>query len=145
LLPTIGISVKQVAPSDAARLWNLNFELAISEITIFELCAKSAKYVAKGELDPARVVRGLDTITNDDSIVKLPLYERGQLSTSFRLRDMIGDFIDCIIISAALTHSDGLITEDRDLHELKRSKEFLEIARELNPKFEIRKLSDIDE
>ena len=49
-LPAVGIAVKKV-PSDALiRLMRERHQVSICDISIFELSAKSARYVADGNL-----------------------------------------------------------------------------------------------
>jgi len=45
-LPAIGISVKDISTEDISKSLNKGFEIAICDITIFELSAKGAKYVS---------------------------------------------------------------------------------------------------
>jgi len=46
------------------------------------------------------------------------MHETSILLTAFRLRKVIDDFIDCIILSSAINHAEALVTEDEDLHKL---------------------------
>jgi hypothetical protein len=140
LLPAVGVSVKDISSQDVLNTLGKTNETALCEISIFELCAKAAKYVASGKLDAERVSRGIQAIREDDSITKLPPYNRAQLSTAIKLREMLGDFIDCLILSTAINLADGLMTEDGSIHELKRNEGFRELLKSVNPKFEIRKL-----
>jgi hypothetical protein len=45
-------------------------EITISEITMFELTAKGAKYVQNNDLLPERIALGIRSILYDDSIEK---------------------------------------------------------------------------
>jgi len=87
---------------------------------------------------------GLEAVRNDDSLIKLQVYDDFELlSLAIQLRTMIGDFIDCLIVASAMSHADGLLTEDSLIHDLKQNKIFRELVKSTNPKFEIRKLSEI--
>lgn len=142
LLPAIGISVKKISSEDVLESLNKANEAALCEITIFELCAKAAKYVSAGMLEAGRVSRGIQAIINDDSIIKLRTYDSRELSTAFKLRAILGDFIDCLILATAMNQADRLLTEDRDIHDLKRNERFKELVKSANPKFEILTLSE---
>ena len=58
LFPLIGVSVRNVDP-----LLLLDFKprhrLLVSDISLFELSAKGAKYVVQGVLEPEDVTRGI--------------------------------------------------------------------------------------
>lgn len=140
LLPTVGVSVKEISYEDVLSSFAKTSEIALCEITIFELCAKAAKYVAAGKLESQRVSRGIEAIIEDNSIIKLTSYDSDSLSTAIKLREILGDFIDCLILSTALNHADELLSEDGSIHELKKNERFKEIVKSINPKFEIRKL-----
>ncbi|MBO3768874.1 MAG: hypothetical protein QXS51_06285 [Thermoproteota archaeon] len=58
LLPAIGIYFKEFPNDTLIRLRHRENQLFISEISIFELSAKGAKYVSAGKLSVERVVRG---------------------------------------------------------------------------------------
>ncbi|MDH2900862.1 MAG: PIN domain-containing protein [archaeon] len=143
LLPVIGISVKKISGQDVARFRsNVSFETAICDITIFELSAKGAKYVAKGKLEGRGVSTGIDAIIKDDSLMKLQSYDDRNLATAFKLRETLNDFIDCLILSTAVNQADVLLTEDGFIHNLKRNETFKELIRPINPKFQIQRLSE---
>lgn len=141
LLPVVGLSVKEISSEEVLRSLGAKYETAFCEISIFELCAKAAKFVAMGKLDAQRVTRGIKAITEDNSIIKLQAYESDELTTAIKLRRLLGDFIDCLILSTAINRSDGLLTEDGNIHELKKNDDYKDILKSVNPKFEIRKLS----
>jgi hypothetical protein len=56
---------------------------------------------------------------------------------------MLSDFIDCLILSSAINQCDALITEDGDIQNLKKNKEFNELLMKTNPKFKIQTLKEI--
>ena len=65
------------------------------------------------------------------------MHETSILLTAFKLRKIIDDFIDCIILSSAINHAEALVTEDEDLHKLSE-----EIS-SLKPGFKMRRLKEI--
>lgn len=127
LLSAIGVAVKGVPSNAIERLIARGDELFISEISLFELSAKGARYVLEGSLPTERVTRGIDAISYDDSVTKLGSYETSTLRLALRLRPMLGDFIDCLILASAASHCEMLITEDDDMHHLKKEKAFEEL------------------
>ena len=48
-LPTIGVSIKEMQKDALLTLMAKKHEIAMSQITIFELAAKGAKYVKDGQ------------------------------------------------------------------------------------------------
>jgi PIN domain nuclease of toxin-antitoxin system len=143
LLPTIGIAIKEISKDTAIKLQSKGYELSISEITLFELSAKAAKYVQEGYLLPERVTLGIRSIMHDESFKKIPSYNSQILLSAFSLRCLTNDFIDCIILSTALNNSDILVTEDQVINGIKKNKKYLELKASVNPKFEIRTAREI--
>ena len=143
LLPAIGISVKGLPEDALIRLIKRGHKVSISDITIFELLAKGTKYITTGTLTPERVCRGIRAIVYDDRITRIPIHDSYVLLTAFNLRRILNDFIDCLILSSALTQNDILVTEDLNLQKLRGKREFQGISRNINPKFKIQKLTEI--
>jgi predicted nucleic acid-binding protein len=143
LLPAIGIAIKEL-PNDAPiKLLAQGHQITITDITIFELAAKGAKHIANGTLKPERVTRGIKAITHDDTIeITQATQDNKILLTAFKLRNTLNDFIDCLITSAALNQCDALITEDTDIHNLKKTKELNALLTTTNQKFKIQKLTE---
>jgi len=142
-LPAIGISIKEL-PNDAPiKLIAKGHQISISDISIFELSAKGAKHITDGTLTPERVTRGIKAIIYDDTIETIPIHDNNLLLTSFKLRRILNDFIDCLILSSAINQCDALITEDNDIQNLKKNKEFNEFLTTTNTKFKIQKLTEI--
>jgi PIN domain nuclease of toxin-antitoxin system len=142
LLPAIGIAIKNL-PNDApVKLISKGHQIVLSEISIFELSAKGAKYVAAGALAAERVTRGIRAIIYEEAIETIPIHDSKLLETAFELRTMLDDFIDCLILSSALNHSDSLVTEDADILELKENKRFNNLLSATHPHFKIRKLAE---
>ncbi|RLE63603.1 MAG: hypothetical protein DRJ38_07100 [Thermoprotei archaeon] len=142
-LPVIGISVRSFPRAAIIELIKGGYEISVSEITFFELSAKGAKYVVTGALTPERVSKGIRALLYDDRIDKIPIYDTSILLTAFKLRSILDDFIDCLILSSAINRADTLVTEDKDIQEVSDKKKFQDIIQLLNPKFKIKKLGDL--
>jgi PIN domain nuclease of toxin-antitoxin system len=141
-LPAIGISIKEL-PNDAPiKLIAKGHQISISDISLFELSAKGAKHVTDGTLTPERVTRGIKAIVYDDAIEIIPIHDNNLLLTSFKLKRILNDYIDCLILSSAINQCDALITEDNDIQNLKKNKEFNELLTTTNTKFKIQKLAE---
>jgi PIN domain nuclease of toxin-antitoxin system len=142
-LPAIGISIKEL-PNDAPiKLIAKGHQISISDISLFELSAKGAKHITDGTLTPERVTRGIKAIVYDNAIEIIPIHDNNLLLTSFKLRSILNDFIDCLILSSAINQCDALITEDSDIQNLKKNKEFNELQKTTNTTFKIQKLTEI--
>lgn len=137
LLPIIGISIKDLPRDAIIRLVEKGYEISLSEISLFELMAKGAKYVANGRLPAQRVFRGINAIIHDDRIRIIRIYDTSILMTAFKLRKVLNDFIDCLILSSAINNTDALITEDEPIHELE------EEIKTFKPSLRIQKLNEI--
>ena len=143
LLPAIGISIKELHKDIPIRLIREGNQISICDISVFELSAKGAKHISAGKLPPERVTRGIRAIVYNEQIEIIPTYESQLLLTAFKLRKTLNDFIDCLILSAAINHCDILLTEDKDIQNLKNNKEFNELLTTKNPKFKIPTLTKI--
>jgi PIN domain nuclease of toxin-antitoxin system len=142
-LPAIGISIKEL-PNDAPiKLIAKGHQISISDISIFELSAKGAKHITDDTLTPERVTRGIKAIIYDDTVETIPIHDNNLLLTSFKLKSILNDFIDCLILSSAINQCDALITEDSDIQNLKKNKEFNELQKTTNTTFKIQKLTEI--
>jgi len=71
------------------------------------------------------------------------MHESSILNIAFQVRKTLNDFIDCLIISSAISQCDALITEDADIRNIEEDESFREIIAMRNPKFRIRKLAEI--
>lgn len=114
LLPLIGVRVRNLDPLLLLELKH-HHSVLVSDISLFELSAKGAKYVIQGELEPEDVTQGIQSLNMDPDIVKIPYFSTQILSASFRLRETISDYLDCLILSTAVNESDALMTEDNIL------------------------------
>lgn len=142
-LPAVGISVKDIPTDAPLKLIAKKHQISISDISIFELSAKGAKYVTTGKLSAERVTRGIRALVYDEKIGIIPIHDSMLLLTSFKLRNMLNDFIDCLILSSAINECDALVTEDTDILNIRRNKEFNKLLSTTKPKFEIQELEQI--
>jgi PIN domain nuclease of toxin-antitoxin system len=141
LLPAIGVSVKELPKDAPIKLMSKGHQISISDISIFELSAKGAKHIITGTLPPERVTKGIAAIIYDERIETIPIHDSKLLLTAFKLRNMLTDFIDCLILSSAINRCDALITEDDDIRNLEKNNEFNELITAINPKFKIQALT----
>ncbi len=141
LLPAIGVSVKGLPKDAPIKLIQKGYQIFISDVSLFELSAKGAKHISAGTLSAERVTKGIRAIVYDETIEMIPMYESTLLLTAFKLRSMFSDFIDCLILSSAINRCDVLITEDNDIQNLKKNKEFNELLTTINPKFKVQTLT----
>ena len=131
----VDISISTIQKDALTDLLNEGHKLAISEITIFELSAKAAKYVAKSQILSERVTRGIRALIYDDSIEKIPIYNTKILSTAFTLKSLMADFIDCLILSTAINYCEALISEDNVIRKLSQNQKYIELLSAINPSF----------
>jgi predicted nucleic acid-binding protein len=142
LLPAIGVSIKGLPKDALLRLMQKGHQISISNISVFELSAKGAKHIATGTLSAERVTRGISAIVYDERMTVVPVHDSSVLLTAFKLRRMLSDFIDCLILSSAINYCDAIVTEDKDIRELKRNKEFNGLTAAVNRKFKIQTLTN---
>jgi len=143
LLPAIGIAIKEIHKDIPIRLIQEGNKISICDISVFELSAKGAKHISAGKLPPERVTRGIRAIVYNEQLEMIPTYESQLLLTAFKLRKTLNDFIDCLILSAAINHCDILLTEDKDIQDLKNNKNFNELLTTKNSKLKIQKPTHI--
>jgi PIN domain nuclease of toxin-antitoxin system len=142
-LPTIGVSIKEMQKNALLMLMAEKHQISMSQITIFELSAKGAKYIKEGQLSPERVTRGISAIIYNDVVETIPMHDTTILQTSFKLRNMLNDFIDCLILSSAMNYCEAIVTEDNEIQSFRKSSEFHNLVADLNPGFKVLKLSEI--
>lgn len=142
-LPTIGVLIKEMRKDALLTIIAKKHQIAMSQITIFELSAKGAKYVKEDVLSPERVTRGITAIIYNDDIETIPMHDTTILQTAFKLRNMLNDFIDCLILSSAMNSSEAIITEDNEIQNLKKNTQFHDLVADVNPGFKILKLTEI--
>ena len=142
-LPILGIEVKDVSVNALLQLNTKGYELAVSQISLFELSAKGSKYVVKNQLSPERIALGIRAILNDDIVAKIPVYEDKVIIYALNFRALMNDFVDCLILATALTCCDSLITEDQVIHSLKKNARYLGLVDKANPNFTIQNWAEI--
>nr|MDO8099435.1 PIN domain-containing protein [Candidatus Njordarchaeota archaeon] len=142
-LPAIGISVEDLSRDAVIELISGGHQVSISDVTVFELSAKGGRQVVAGSLDAERVVKGIRAIVHDERVKRVPMHDVSVLLTAFRLRRMLNDFVDCIILSSAISLCDALITEDNDIRNLARTREFQELILTINPEFRVQSLVNV--
>jgi len=82
-------------------------------------------------------------IIYDQTVETIPFYDSTILLTAFKLRNVLIDFIDCLILSLAVNRCSALVTEDDDLKHLKGRREGDELLTAMNPGFKIQTLNEI--
>ena len=137
LMPAIGIQVKNIPKLTLSLIRGGGHETAISELTLFELSAKGAKYTASGALDPDRVRRGVLTVARDEGLVKIPPLDEEVLKASLSLRGILGDYLDCVILSSAINRCDTMLTEDALIRGLPEDQSYRELVNRINPEFKV--------
>ena len=142
LLPAIGVSLEGLPRDALIRLIGRGHQVSISDITVFELSAKGGKYITTGALTAERVSRGIRSIVYDERIARIPIHDSSVLIMAFRLKRALSDFIDCLILSSAMSRNEVLVTEDEDIQNLKKRREFQELLETVNPGFKIQTLMD---
>jgi predicted nucleic acid-binding protein len=142
LLPAIGVSIRELSRDVLTKLIQKGDQISICDISIFEVAATGAKHVSAGALPAERVTRGIRAIVYNETIETIPIHDSALLLTAFKLRSMLNDFIDCLVLSAAITRCEILLTEDEDIQELKKNKEFNELRVTINPEFKIQSAAE---
>jgi len=136
LFPLIGVRVRGLDPLLLLGL-KPRHRLLVSDISLFELSAKGAKYVVQGVLEPEDVTRGIQSLGMDPDIARMPYFTTQILNVSFRLRGTLSDYIDCLILSTAVNESDVLMTEDDILLNFTDDEANRAFLHALNPDFRI--------
>ncbi len=137
ILPLIKISIHGLNKKVLQEVLSKH-DVYFSNISIFELMAKGAKYVANRLLDPEDIILGVKAILDDERI-KIVDFESSEeiLELGIKVRLFLNDFIDCILTSTALVKADVFLTEDSEIHSLANNKEFIKLKSEINPKLKI--------
>jgi len=141
-LPAIGISVKDLPRDAPLKLMQKGHQISMSDVSIFELAAEGAKHVALGTVAAERVTRGIRAVVYSDAVEIVSMRETTLLLTAFKLRGMLSDFIDCLLLSSAINLCDVLITEDEDIQDLRKNKDFSDLVASINPKFKVQTLME---
>lgn len=81
-------------------------DITISLISVFELQAKAAKL----KVPTKSTIRAVDAILTAFRII--PFHEAAIIETAQRIRKIISDYVDCIILATAIATKEDLVTED---------------------------------
>jgi PIN domain nuclease of toxin-antitoxin system len=133
----VGISIKEVQKDAIEKLNFEGHEIAVSEISFFELSAKAAKFVTNNVLLPEWVTSGIRALLFNEDIEKITIYSDKVFLDAFTLKGLMVDFIDCLILSTAINYCEALITEDNVIRNLPKNKNFLELISKTNQNFRI--------
>ncbi len=135
LLPAVGVAIHGVPPTTVKDLRDCGHSISICTITIFELAAKGAKFVALGKLEDENVRVGIRAILNDHSMNQVPYHESDIIARAIAIRASTDDFIDCLILSSAAARADVLVTEDRELQQFALNDQTRVKLKPKNPEF----------
>ncbi len=116
LLPLAGIDVKQdlLKAIVERRVSNISLrDLKINLISLFELQAKAYKL----NVPSWRVVKAIRVIAKAFPVI--PFYHSRIIETAYSIGNLLRDYIDSIILSTAVVLREDLITEDKDIHNIK--------------------------
>lgn len=134
-LPIVGIGVKSdfFLALEKREISVDPQDIYLNEITLFELQAKAAKL----GVPPQRVSQGIDAIIEAFNVI--PFREPKIIEIAFKLRKILPDYIDCIILATAISREYSLLTEDTDIQSNKQA-----ISKEITHKrIEILTLSEL--
>ena len=79
----------------------------VSTISLFELQAKAAKL----GVPPGDVVRAINVILRSFQVI--PFYRAEIVETAHKLRRILTDYIDCVIVATAVALREDLVSEDQ--------------------------------
>lgn len=116
LLPLAQIAVdRDLLAAVAKKETDLKLEeISVSLISLFELQAKGAKL----NVPTQSTIRAIDAILSAFRIV--PFYEADVIEAAQRIRKIISDYVDCIIVATAVASKQDLVTEDSLVLEKKK-------------------------
>jgi predicted nucleic acid-binding protein len=134
-LPSIRVSLAQVPQDVVFRVQEAN-DVFVSELTLFELSAKGAKYVNAGLISALNVVQGVNAVLADEKLTKVPFTAPQIIETAISLRKLGGDYLDCALLASAAQHCDLFLTEDAEL--LRRGTALDDALKEINPDLAIK-------
>jgi len=108
LLPLVRVAIDtDLLEAIVQRKTHLRFEeVAVSLISIFELQAKAAKLMIPAKF----AVKAVEAILTTFRVK--PFYEPEVIETSYEIRRLIPDYIDCVIVATAAVLKEDLATED---------------------------------
>ena len=113
LLPLAKIGVKTdllraVVEGKVRREVSLQ-NLKVNLISLFELQAKAAKL----GVPPKNVTEAINVVLRSFQVI--PFYKAEIVETAHKLRKILTDYIDCVIVATAITLREDLISEDQDI------------------------------
>jgi len=106
LLPLVGVAVKNdlLRAIVEGRVKGITLDnLAISQISLFEIQAKSVKLRI-----PVERVRAITS-----TLEVIPFYSKPVIKYSFELYELLGDYVDSVIVATAISTRKAFITEDK--------------------------------
>ncbi|MEM3070209.1 MAG: PIN domain-containing protein [Candidatus Bathyarchaeia archaeon] len=133
LMPLIKIKVREVS-EEAIRRALREHEIIISEAQIFELYAKGAKYLLDGLISIEDLVEGVEAAYYN--LERIPITDRRVMESAARIRRVLPDLLDSIILSTALHHCEGIATIDRRIVEAFKEEDI----RSINPDLKLMQL-----
>ncbi len=88
-------------------------DLKISLISIFELQAKASKL----NIPPKYVAKAINVVFKIFNVI--PFYREDIIDKAHEFHNLLGDYIDSIILATAIVLREDLVTEDRLINSLK--------------------------
>jgi predicted nucleic acid-binding protein len=139
-LPSIGVSLVNIPRDVVFRMQEAN-DVFFSELTLFELSAKGAKYVNAGLIPALNVVQGVNAVLADEKLTEVPFTAPRITETAIGLRRQVRDYLDCALLASAAQRCDLFLTEDNEL--LRRGTGLDNVLEEINPAFKIKNWADV--
>ena len=108
MLPLTQIAVDtDLLAAIAKRKTDVKLEdISVSLISVFELQAKGAKL----NIPVKSIIRAVDAIMSAFRVV--PFYEAGVIEIGEKMKKTVSDYVDCILIAAAISNKEDLVTEN---------------------------------
>ena len=108
LLPLAQIAVDtDLLAAIAKRKTDVKLEdISVSLISVFELQAKGAKL----NIPVKSIIRAVDAIMSAFRVV--PFYEAAVIEIGQKMKKIVPDYVDCIVIATAISNKEDLATED---------------------------------
>lgn len=121
----------------ARDLHRRGHDISICTITIFLLAAKGARLIRDRKLSEDQVREGIQAILSDEAINHVQFQNPAILARAMDIRSKLDDFIDCIILGAAATTADALVSEDEELREMMLQEDIKIKLNPINDEFSI--------
>jgi len=133
LMPLIKVKIKEVG-EDTVRQALREHDIIISDVQIFELYAKGVKYLMHGFISTEDLVEGVEAAYY--SLEKIPMADRRVMESAAKIRRVLDDLLDSIILSTALHYGEGIATLDKRIEKAYEEKN----VRSINPNLKVTKL-----